>query len=311
MDILKFSAFTTIPLRALQYLDCILAKTQEDKYNFFKGFARTLPVFSLRLLRTKVMPLFVSEVMTEPKFGPVLIPLIFEIGKALDKPAFYRDVFLPLSRQMILVDPPEFLLAVLTCFPTLISQVEDGSHYDYCYPILAAALTSKVNQLHREALNHVSLMVSKMKNDMVERVLLPAMIDLFSNSDSKQVVCACVLSLAALLPKLGAGVFCEMVGPRLLAAWNRLRGPPELGDAISAILGQVEAETEMMMRELVPLASEVLSSDENSPGTQLKLCQFILGCAKKFGQAGKRKAGVVGKVGLSPMFSGLRMRDRN
>jgi hypothetical protein len=304
-EILDSPIFKTVTLRALQYLDIILVKAEEDKWRFFRGIAKVLPTFSLRLLRSKILPQFMQEGISQPRFGSILVPMIFEIGRTLDRAAFHNEIFLPLSSRMIVSEPPEFLLAVLTEFPLLIEKTEDGLYYDHCYPIMAAALTSSVTQLHREALKHISLMVSKMKNETVEKALVPAMIDLFYRSDSRKIACACIMSLTACLPKLSHGWFCEVVSPRISGAWNRLGRPGELADAVVAVIEEVNADVSVMVRELVPLASEVLASDQNSPMTQLKLCEFIQAVVLKFLKRKKKKGKSSIEQGL--MFSGLRI----
>jgi SCY1-like protein 2 len=274
-QVLDSPAFRTMPLRSLQYVDMILTKTQDDKYTFFRGIAETLPAFSLRLLQSKMVPLFISEVLAEPTFGPVLIPLIFEIARSLEKRTFYREIFRPLAALLVAPDPPECLLAVLASLPIIIDQTADGRHYELCYPIVAAALSTRVAQLHREALSHMPKMVDKMPNETVSGEVVPALIDLFSISDDVNVVCSCVQSLADCLPKLAHDQFARTVIPRITAAWNRLGEPAELADACLYLVERLQTSIDVTMGEVVPMVSEVLASDASPPPTQLALCRYI------------------------------------
>jgi hypothetical protein len=274
-EILHARAFRTLPLQALQYVDIIVTKGQEEKYKFFRGIAETLTAFSLRMLQSKMAPLFISEVVLEPKFATVLIPLIFEIARSFDKPTFCQEVMVPLADVLVATSPPQCLLAVTCSLPIIIDQVEDERQYELCYPIFAAALSTNASQIHKEALNHMPKLVAKMTSETIESCILPALIDLFSMSDDVKVVCACVHSLADCLPKLDHNPFSERVSPRITAAWNRLGEPGDLADAVWYLVQKLTASAEVTMKAVVPMVSEVLASDASPPPTQLALCRYI------------------------------------
>jgi hypothetical protein len=261
----------------------IFAKSQEDKYNFFRGFAEKLPTFSIRVLRSKVLPLIIQEVRYERKFATVLIPLIFEIGRTLDKSGFYDSILLPLGDILTSPDPPQCLLAVLNCLPIIIDFVEDGRHYELCYPIVEAGLACSIgSQLHAEVLKHMPLMVRKMADSTVDSVVVPALIELFSVSDDAKVVSSCVRCLVDCLPKLNHDSFAERVVPRIRAAWNRLGRPPELAEACLTVMASLSPTIDRIMEDLVPLASDLLAEDRIPPPTQLKFCVFIKEATEAF-----------------------------
>jgi serine/threonine protein kinase len=273
--ILRSPVFKTMPLQALQYCDLILTKTDEDKYNFFNGISNTLSNFSLRLLQCKMIPLFVSEVLREPRFGSVLIPLIFEIARSLDKPAFRTSVFNPLQPLLASIAHPPCFLAILTCLPIIIDRLDDGLHYELIYPVISTALSSPLGQLHHEALQHMPSLVDKIPSDTVDQSVVPALIELFSTSSDVKVVSACVQSLADCLPKIAHDSFSERVVPRIAAAWNRLGEPGALADACLYVVERLNASVDVEVRQVVPMVSEILGSDTSPPPTQLALCTYI------------------------------------
>jgi hypothetical protein len=274
-EILDAPAFRTLPMQALQYVDIIVTRTQEDKYKFFRGIAATLTAFSLRMLQSKMAPLFISEVALKRKFATVLVPLIFEIAQSFDRQTFYSEVMVPLAEVLVAPSPPQCLLAVVCSLPIIIDQVDDERQYQLCYPIFAAALSANASQIHREALGRVPKLVAKMSSEVIETDVLPALIDLFSTSDDVKVVCACVHSLVDCLPKFDHNAFSERDGPRITAAWNRLGEPGDLADAVWYVVQKLNASPEVVMKELVPMVSEVLASDASPPPTQLALCRYI------------------------------------
>ena len=281
-QIVGSKAFQSLPLRSLQYMDMIMTKSKEDKYRFFKGLTEILPCFSLRLLQSKLLPAFINELLLEPLFGTVLVPLIMEIGRSLDSVSFYQEVFLPLSGLMIKPEPPECMLAVLHSMPIIINRIEDGKHYDLCYPIFAAALSTNVSQLHREALLQIPLMLSKMNTETIDTAVVPALIDLFSVSDDVKVVCSCIMSLANCLPKLDHNSFSERVVPRITAAWNRLHYPAELAEAAMYVIERIKPSLTVAMRDVVAMASEVLGCPDSPAPIQLQLCEYIKNTTERY-----------------------------
>jgi SCY1-like protein 2 len=281
-EILLHPAFQTTPLAALRYLDTLVTKTDEDRYTFFKGFATTFPNFSARLLGSKMVPLLISEVLREPRLGPVILPLLFEIARHFDKATFHSIVFTPLAGLLTSPDPPQCLLAVLASLPIIIDQIEDGRHYELCYPIIAAAISTTAPQLHREALAHIPKLLDTMTSETVDREVVPALIELFSVSDDVKVVSACVQSLADCLPKIDHDSFSRRVVPRITAAWNRLGEPAALADACLYVVERLRVSVEVAMREVVPMVSEVLASDASPPPTQRRLCAYITARTEEF-----------------------------
>jgi hypothetical protein len=156
-----------------------------------------------------------------------------------------------------------------------LDRIEEGLHYELCYPIIAAALSTTLSQLHHEALRHMPRMVEKLTNEGVEGSLVPAIVELFSTSDDVKVVCACVQCLADCLSKLNHDWFSENVVPRITAAWNRLGEPAGLADACLYLIERLNPSIDIEMREVVPMVSEILASEASPPPTQLALCNYI------------------------------------
>jgi serine/threonine protein kinase len=274
-EIMAAPPFTTLALRALRYVDVILTKPPDDKYIFFRGLAETIPTFSIRVLQAKMLPLFMSEVLGDPLFGTLLIPLIFEVARTLDRTAFFQDVMVPLADLLVSPNPPQCLYAVVCTLPTIIGQTDDDRQFEVCYPIIAAALGTHVAQIHQETLRHVPLLISRMSSGAVESLVVPGLLNLFSQSDDARVACACVRALAECPPKLAHGAFCEKVCPRITAAWNRLGEPADLTDAAWCVVQKLNPPPEVAMKEVVPMVSELLASDSTEPPTQVVLCKYI------------------------------------
>lgn len=274
--ILQNEIFQSLPLKALQYIEVIVTKTDEDRYTFYQGVAKVLSVFSIRILQSRFLPLFIEDVLREPRFGPVLVPQIFEIGRSMDSFSFYQDIVVPLQPLFTKSDNPECLLAILASIPTIVDNINEYQYQQTCFPMLSTAFASNISALHEEALSHIPLIVSKISNTTVEGELIPSIVELFSTSTDIKIVSSCIKCIAKCLPKLNHDIIAETVTEKITAAWNRLSGPPEIADAVLVIIKQLRATSLNSVRFIVPMVSEILASDRIDPPTQLALSQYIL-----------------------------------
>ena len=274
--ILGSEIFESLPLKALQYIEIIVTKTDDDRYVFYKGLATTLTAFSIRILQSRFLPLFIDDVVREPKFGPILIPLIFEIGRSLDSYSYMEEILKPLNPLFSSNEVPECLFALLTSLPGIMEHVDEPSYHQICFSMVNAALTSNAASLHREVLSHVPLIVSKMSNFSIENELVPQIIELYSTSSDVKIVASCLKCLAQCLPKLNHDLFAERVSEKITAAWNRLSNPPEIATATVSILQNSNVSPMIAIQYIVPMVSELLASDLIDPPTQLQLADYIL-----------------------------------
>ena len=273
--ILQNKIFESLPLKALQYIEVIITKTDEDRYTFYNGVAKVLSVFSIRILQSRFLPLFITDVLREPRFGPVLIPQIFEIGRSMDSFSFYQDIIVPLQPLFTKTDNPECLLAILASMPVIVDNINEFQYHETCFPMLSSAFMSNISALHEEALSHVPLIVSKISSTTVENELIPSIVELFSTSTDIKIVSSCIKCIAKCLPKLNHDIIAETVTEKITAAWNRLSGPPEMADAALIIVKQLKATSLNSVRFIVPMVSEILASDRIDPPTQLALSEYI------------------------------------
>lgn len=274
--ILQSKIFESLPLKALQYIEVIVTKTDEDRYTFYNGVAKVLGVFSIRILQSRFLPLFIEDVLREPRFGPVLIPQIFEIGRSMDSFSFYQEIIIPLQPLFTNSDSPECLLALLTSIPAIVENINEYQYQQVCFPMISTAFSSNISTLHEEALKHIPLIVSKVTSTTVENELIPSIVELFSTSTDIKIVSSCIKCIAKCLPKLNHDVIAETVTEKITAAWNRLSGPPEMADAVLIIVKQLKATSLNSVRFVVPMVSEILASDRIDPPTQLALSEYIL-----------------------------------
>ncbi|OHT15077.1 protein kinase [Tritrichomonas foetus] len=309
-SILQSPIFESFPLKALQYVEIIVTKTDEDRYVFYKGVAKTLSAFSIRILQSRFLPLFISDVLREQKFGPVLIPQIFEIGRSLDPYSFMNEILTPLSPLFTNSSNPDCLLAIVSSIPLIIEQLDESQYSTIIFPLIQTAFTSTISALHKEALSHVPLMISKMSNNSIEHELVPQIVELFSTSTDIKIVSTCIKCLSICLPKLNHDLFAEQVSEKITAAWNRLSGPPELAEAALSVVLSLHTAIQTSVKFVIPMVSELIASERVDPPVQLQLCNYMYDIITRF-KTGSSKSSLSGLwLNKGKMNSGQQQQNR-
>lgn len=281
-DIMISPAFNTLAVKSLQYTDLILTKDPGDKLNFFKGMTQNLNGFSLRILSYRLLPIFVNDLKLEPKYGPILIPMIFEIGRCLNGDDFASLIMKPLNEELLTFTSADFSLSEVYQLPIIIDRTPEGLHFEVVYPIISKALQCNIGVIQDVAAENFDAMVQKMDPLTVQDSLIPAMIEMMSSSSNLKLICLVTKCLGNCATRVSQDPFADKILPRIQAAWNRLSGPPELAEPISFLFSQMEPTISLVMEQMIPLAGDVLSAPNVSPITQLKLCDYIKQTMERF-----------------------------
>ena len=121
-QVAKSKGFLQLTVRSLRFIDTILTRENEDKYRFYRGLLNSIPLFSERLLKYKMLPCFIDEVLADVRYGTALVPLILTIGKKYDKPSFDRVVIKPIAHILKMYQPEELALTNLAAIPLILEM---------------------------------------------------------------------------------------------------------------------------------------------------------------------------------------------
>jgi serine/threonine protein kinase len=273
-DIIKSRAFLQLSIRSLRFLDAILTKSGPERHTFYSNFLPTLPLFSDRLLRYRLQPIFLNDLLRDVRYGPVLIPLIFNIGRRYDKADFMREIIVPLRKILEMTVPEELALANLSVTPIIIDRVEVNSQCDVLSPLFIASLHSSSSRLRGEALKHIPLMIASMTEDVILASLVPTLLRFIDEISDISIVCAVLEGLGQCLAKVHPDTFCEVAIPKLMLCWNRVK-QPHLALAIEFVLRKLHPTSPMVCKFVIPIAAEVLASRKARPATQSQLATII------------------------------------
>ena len=270
-DILNSEAMNTLHLKVYNYMDVFLTKSQAEKFNFFKSLLPSLNLFSSRMLRYKFLPIFMNETISDSRFGPATIPLIFQIGAFFDRRDFMNTLFSPLSHLLTMVKPPEMLLSVFSVMKILLDRIDKEKHFELLYPIYTAALQSSDPRLHSTAVNYLPMIIKTLNTSILKSSLIPKIGEFIKVSQDPVTVSNCISVLESCLNRIDHDTFCEIALPLLIESWKRLSSDI-LAKTIIGILDQLNpTEMEAKLLYIIPLASLMLTNTSLESSIQLKL----------------------------------------
>jgi serine/threonine protein kinase len=273
-EIIKSKGFLQLSIRSLRFIDMILTKTDADRFSFYANMVGALSLFSDRLLRYKMQPLFMTELRRDIRYGPAVIPLIFHIGCRFSQEDFMREIIVPLKPILQMTEPENLALANLSVTPIIVDRVEVDQHFDVLYPLFVSSLQSQSPRLRAEAVKRVPLVVAGTGERQILSSLLPTLLTFIDEIQDLSIVCSVVDCLAESLVKVNHDNFCELVFPKLVLCWCRVRCPG-LASAIESLLARLKPSPPKVCKFVLPMASEVLSSRLAKATTETKLAAII------------------------------------
>jgi hypothetical protein len=272
--IIQSKSFLQLSLRSLAFIDVILTKTDADRFTFYSNLLPSLSLFSNRMLRYKMEPLFLSEIQRDVRFAPPLIPLIFAIGRTFHRADFLNEIVAPLTPILQMASPENLALANFSVASIIVDRLDSTRQSAVLFPLFMSSLQSSSARLRTEALRKIPLLIAGMAIDSIMSSVLPALVALVEQGQETSVICAIVESLAQLLVKVDHNTFCGAVCPKILLCWHRIP-TPELASAVEILLAGLRPEPPAVCKFVVPLVAEVLGARRADHDVQARLADAI------------------------------------
>ncbi|OHT11100.1 protein kinase [Tritrichomonas foetus] len=269
-EIENSDALKSLQLKVYHYLDAILTKSQAEKFNFFKSLLQSLNIFSQRMLRFKLLPILMNETLSDSRFGPATLPLIFQIGAFFDRREFFNSLLSPLSNLLTITRPPEMSLAVFSVMRILIDRVDQEKHLEILYPVYSAAFQSNDPRLHAAAVNYLPMIIKTLNTNALRTSVIPKLSEFLTVSQDPTVVSSCITALSDCVMRIDHDSYAELVLPMLTEAWKRLKNDG-VGNSILEVIEKLEPSMETKMTYIIPLISNLLANQVLDPMVQVKL----------------------------------------
>jgi hypothetical protein len=272
--IVQSKVFLQLSLRSLAFIDIILTKTDAERFTFYSHLLPSLSLFSDRMLRYKMQPLFLSDVQRDVRFAPVLIPLIFAIAKNLNRTDFFHEIVVPLTPILQMASPEPLALANLSVASIIVDRLDPARHSTILHPLFISSLQSHSARLRGEALRKIPLLIAGMAAESIMSSLLPALVTLLEQAQEVPVICVIVESFTQLLVKVDHNGFCAVAFPKILLCWHRLP-TPEFASSIELLLAGLRPEPLAVCKFVLPLIAGVLAARRADQDVQARLADAI------------------------------------
>lgn len=278
--IMQSSAFQSMQLKALRYIDLILTKEPQDKFKFYKGLATKISDFSPNLSKVKILPALIQECKGDVRFAPVLVCPIFKIIESFSNDQFMK-IWSQISFLTTITDPPEVLISILKNLPLLLTKFDQKNHKDYIYPIIYTSLQSPHPKIHKECLLQMPAVLNEMNENNIRTLLLPKLTDLSMNSKDSSIIAAAISCISNCLPKIDNDTFATETLPKITQTWQRAR-MGNVGEAIVEIIERLVASNDVIMTKAIPLAAEIAGSQTLDKAVMARLCDWMISAINRF-----------------------------
>jgi hypothetical protein len=263
-EIRSFPCFSSYPLRQLRYADEFLLKTENERFEWYRGFRPN--IFSGRLLKVKFLPLLISEVQRDYRFGSVILPIIFRIVSVLCRSDVYDLVIMPLGALLQKMDPQAFGISVLDGLPILIEKVEIDQQYNVVYPVIAAALDSQNKEIKIHALKRLPVLLGIVKSLLIDKIFAKIN-EIIVKCEDVEIINECIGCYCGVVSRVEHDDAVETIFPCLQKVWRRMCDP-EIADRILEFVKLIQVSLFCFLRFIVPCICEILANSKISVESQ-------------------------------------------
>lgn len=213
-----------------------------------------------------------NETLSDGRFAPVTIPLVFQIGSNFDRREFMNHIYQPLSHLMTLTKPPEITLAIFSVMKILIDRIESDRHIDFIYPIYNAAFQSTEPRLHSAAVTYLPLIIKTLTTHSLKMTVIPKLNEFLKTQQNPTTISDCILSLGECAHRIDHDTFTELLFPTFTNVW-RMSPSQIVAAALIDVIEQVRPNVDTKMRYIIPLVSSILADKIVDVQSQVKLIQ--------------------------------------
>lgn len=274
-EITRFPVFMNLLVRILREVDSIMKRTQSERYEFYIRLKKNISLFSLRILRDKILPLCIEDVKFDVRFGQVVFPIIYFIAEKLKNDEFMRLIFVPLAEFMRKMNPPENGIAVLEGLHIAINHMERNHIFDNVYPILASAFNSQNSMVQIAAAKNMPYLATMVTENCITYNIIPRIGEIILRASDPKVIGYLLKTYEVSIDKMDNDMFLEGVIPTLFKLWKKIRAP-QLAIPYLSIIRKQNSTLIKSISFIVPLICEILKVEEIDLQVQSELCNYVM-----------------------------------
>jgi serine/threonine protein kinase len=273
--LMKNELLESKPIKALIYMDGILAKDPRDKFGFFRGLFDVMASFSERILRRKVIPLLIEECCEFPKFAPVLIGPIIEAAKGFTSEVFTDEVYLRIVELSLLAEPPQIVVAFIRRLDTILEKTDSSLHDTKVNHIVVTALQSQDPLVMSEILKKLPTIIPLLSKSAIQKAILPRLINLSESLLDLEYIVPALKAVVPCLERVDHDKFLKWIVPRFANVLH-LHPEPVIIQCLSELLMDLHGSNLATFVYAVPLAAEIAAGAETDPYYEQQLLVWML-----------------------------------
>ena len=256
-EVVKSKGFLQLTVRSLRFIDSILTRDNEDKYRFYRGLLNSIPLFSERLLKYKLLPCFIDEVLADVRYGTALVPLILTIGKKYDKQSFDEVIIKPIAHILKMFQPEELALTNLAAIPLILEMSESPDTFNVIYSLLLSTLKSDSPKVRDEALKKIPIIITAMSEQLIVSSLLPTLLGSLDELSDVVVLSSVVEGIGECIAKVNPDNFAEITVPKLMLCWINHRASV-LAQSIAKVFQKLECSAKYRCKYVMPMVCDMV-----------------------------------------------------
>ncbi|KAL8225431.1 hypothetical protein R6Q57_017988 [Mikania cordata] len=158
-------------LRALRFLDHMLARDNMQKSEFLKALLDMWKDFDARILRYKVLPPLCAE-LRNMVMQPMILPMVLRIADSQDKIDFETST-LPALVPVLTTAAGETLLLLVKHAELIVNKASQEHLVSHVLPMLVRAYDDTDARMQEEVLKKTVNLASKLDSQLVKQSILP------------------------------------------------------------------------------------------------------------------------------------------
>lgn len=217
--LLDDEAFSSMVCGVFQYLEVIHKKTAKDLMGFFSGLKKIIHVFSVRLLRYRFLRISVKYLTKEPRYGVVIIPMMFAMHPKFENAQFVEQVLSPMMPIISRLEIPKGLEAYLDNMHILLEKVPVDKRNEYVYHPVFLALTTNNPPLLEQVLKVIPYVLNCMEKNLIQEKLVPALINLLKRAKAPNIAVSTITTLIVCSNVSDADSIANATCPAIQEVW--------------------------------------------------------------------------------------------
>ncbi|KAK7313970.1 hypothetical protein VNO77_39177 [Canavalia gladiata] len=296
---------TDTRLRALRFLDHMLARDNMQKSEFLKALSDMWKDFDARVLRYKVLPPLCAE-LRNVVIQPMILPMVLTIAESQDKNDFEQST-LPALVPVLSTAAGETLLLLVKHAELIINKTSQEHLVSHVLPMIVRAYDDTDARLQEEVLKKSVSLAKQLDVQLVKQVVLPRVHGLALKTTVAAVRVNALLCLGDMVNRLDKHAVLDIL-QTLQRCTAVDRSPPTLMCTLgvaNSIFKQYGVE--FVAEHVLPLLMPLLTAQQLNVQQFAKYMLFVKDMLHKI----EEKRGVTvtdfGNPGvkLSPMVNGL------